>query len=126
MTAADDAAAVLRRGEWSAVEVAALLDVPLRLVVRWAQTGVVPGCRLRAGAWRLPGRGLFFFLGRRVECHYTPATVAALLDKPVGTVREWIKAGRLRVVKLGVARQAPTLVPESALVELLIGERRPK
>jgi len=119
-----DAAAVLQKGRWAASEVAALLDVPEVIVTRWAQTGLIPGAAVANGRWMLPGRGLFFFLGRRVEAHYSVATVAAMLDRPAATVRDWIASGRLRVVKLGTARSAATLIPESSVLDLLQPERR--
>jgi len=116
------AAAVLQNGRWSAAEVATLLDVPVSLVERWAQTGLVPGCSVVAGQWMLPGRSLFLFLGRRIEPHYSVQTVATLLDRPVETVRGWLRLGRLSSVKLGLARQSACPVPESAVIKLLRAE----
>lgn len=101
-----------------------MLDVPVPLVARWAMAGLVTGARMEGGVWRFPGRGLFFFLGRRVESHYSVPTVAGLLDRPVATVRSWIADGRLRAVKLGTAKAAAVLVPESAVLELLQPQRR--
>lgn len=119
-----DPAALLQRGTWTAAEVAGLLDVPQLIVERWAQTGLVPGARLESGTWRIPGRSLFLFLGRRVEAHYSVQTVAALLDRPLATVRDWIADKRLRSVKLGTAKAAAVLIPESAILELLQPQRR--
>jgi hypothetical protein len=120
-----DVAAVLEQGTWKASEVAAMLDTPLAVVVRWCQVGVIRGAFYSAGAWRIPGRALFLFLARRVECHYSVATVAAMLDKPEDTIRTWIQQKRLPVVKLGLARQASAVVPESALIKFLKAEREP-
>ena len=106
-----DVAQVLQAGTWTAAEVSAMIDTPLAVVTRWAQTGVIRGAFHQGGAWRIPGRALFLFFARRVECHYSVATVAAMLDKPEETVRDWIKRKRLPVVKLGLARQASALVP---------------
>jgi len=124
VTTSPDAAALLQRGTWTAAEVAALLDVPAVLVERWALAGLVPGARIESGAWRLPGRGLFLFLGRRVEAHYSVHTVAGLLDRPAATVRDWVADKRLRSVKLGAAKAAAVLIPESAVLELLQPQRR--
>lgn len=118
------AAQVLQKGTWTAAEVAALLDVPEVIVMRWAQTGVVRGCTYSQGQWRLPGRGLFFFLAGRLEQHYRVKTAAALLDVSERTLEGWIKAGRLPVRKLGTASASTVLVPESALLALLTAERR--
>jgi excisionase family DNA binding protein len=123
-TATPDAALLMQQGTWTAAEVAGLLDVPLVLVERWALAGLVPGARMESGAWRLPGRGLFLFLGRKVEAHYSVSTVAGLLDRPAATVRDWIADKRLRVVKLGAAKASAVLIPESAVLELLKPERR--
>ena len=119
-----DVAQVLQAGTWTAAEVSALIDTPLAVVTRWAQTGVIRGAFHQGGAWRISGRALFLFLARRVECHYSVATVAAMLDKPEETVRDWIKRKRLPVVKLGLARKASALVPESALIKFLKAEGR--
>lgn len=117
-------AQVLQKGIWTAAEVAALLDVPEMIVMRWAQTGIVRGCTYSQGQWRLPGRGLFFFLQGRLEQHYRVKTAAALLDVSERTLEGWIKAGRLPVRKLGTASASTVLVPESALLALLKAERR--
>jgi excisionase family DNA binding protein len=118
------AAQVLQKGTWTAAEVAALLDVPEAIAMRWAQTGIVRGCTYSQGQWRLPGRGLFFFLQGRLEQHYRVKTAAALLDVSERTLEGWIKAGRLLVRKLGTASASTVLVPESALLALLKAERR--
>ena len=47
-----------------------------------------------------------------------------MLDKPEDTVRTWISQKRLPVVKLGLARQASAVVPESALIKFLKAEGR--
>lgn len=108
-------ATVLRARDWSAEEVAVLLDTPEALVARWCAAGLLPGARRRGGGWAIPGRGLFVFCQRRVEAHYSPETAAALLDRSVETVRGWIKAGRLKVIKTGAAKSAGVLIPESEL-----------
>lgn len=100
-------------------EVSALLDTPARLVERWCVAGLLPGAARRAGAWAIPARALSFFCGRRVEPHYSPETAAALLDKSVETVRRWIKARRLAVVKTGTSKSASVLISESELVRWL-------
>ncbi len=109
-----DAAEALKQGRWSAAEVASLLDVPLPLVRRWCEVGVVPAVH-ESGTWWLEGRALFVFCSRSVEPHYSPETVAGLLDRSLETVRGWIKRKRLKTVKLGAARNATVLVPESEL-----------
>lgn len=115
-----DAAAALARDAWSVAEVAAWLDVPAVLVTRWCEAGHVVGARRdAASAWVLPGRGLFLFLGRKVEAHYSVETVAVMLDAQPETVRGWLKARRLRAVKLGGARQAPVRIAESELARWL-------
>jgi excisionase family DNA binding protein len=106
---------ILQRGSWSAVEVAALLDTPLSIVDRWCAVGLLPGADLVRGQWQISGRSLFLFCGRRIEPHYSPETVAALLDKTADTVRGWIKSGRMRKVKIGTAKSASVLIPESEL-----------
>jgi hypothetical protein len=105
----------LMQGEWSPAEVSLLLDTPLAIVERWCRVGLLHGARLKGEAWVIPGRALFLFCGRKVEPHYSPETVAGLLDKSVATVRDWIKQGRMAKVKLGVDAQASVLVAESEL-----------
>jgi len=106
---------LLRRGTWSAAEVAALLDTPRAIVDRWCAVGLLPGAELLRGEWQISGRSLFLFCGRRIEPHYSPETVAGLLDKTADTVRDWIKSGRMRKVKIGTAKSASVLIPESEL-----------
>jgi excisionase family DNA binding protein len=118
------ASQVLQKGVWTAAEVAALLDVPDAVAMRWAQTGIVRGCTYSQGQWRLPGRGLFFFLAGRVEQHYRVKTAAALLDISERTLENWITEGRLKVRKLGTSSASTVLLPESALLALLRAERR--
>jgi excisionase family DNA binding protein len=75
------------------------------------------GTKTRGAA--IPGRSLFLFCGRKVEPHYSPETAAALLDKSPETVRGWIKDRRIRKVKVGCAKSASVLIPESELRRLL-------
>lgn len=111
------AAEVLRQGVWSAAEVASLMDADLVFVERWCRAGLLPGATHRAATgWSIPGRALFLFLARRVEPHYSAETVAGLLDASVETVRGWIKAERLPVMKTGTAKSAMVRIPESALI----------
>ena len=106
---------LLKSGVWSAEEVAALLDTPLSIVLRWCRVGLLVGARQSRGQWAIPGRSLFLFCGRRIEPHYSPETVAALLDKSVDTVRTWIKAGRLQRVKVGCSKSGSVLISETEL-----------
>lgn len=108
-------ATVLRARDWSVDEVATLLDTPPALVTRWCVAGLLPGARRCGDAWAIPGRGLFVFCQRRVEAHYSPETAAALLDRSVATIRDWIKDRRLKVIKTGTAKSAGVLIPESEL-----------
>ena len=96
-----------------------LLDTPLCLVLRWCAIGLLPGAREKRGEWAIPGRSLFLLCHRRMEPHYSPETVAAMLDKSVETVRGWIKEQRLRKVKVGCAKSGSVLIPESELRRLL-------
>lgn len=114
------ASELLKQGVWTPEEVALLLDTPLCLVLRWCAIGLLPGAREKRGEWAIPGRSLFLFCGRRIEPHYSPETVAALLDKSVETVRGWLKESedgkpRIKRVKLGLAKSASVLIPESEL-----------
>ena len=109
-----NAADALKQGTWSAAEVSRLLDVPQVLVERWCRVGLLAASR-QGGGWVISGRALFFFCLRKVEPHYKPETVAALLDRSIETVRGWIKAGRLQTLKLGTAKSATVLVSESEL-----------
>lgn len=109
-----EAADALTQGVWTAAEVAVLLDVPEMLVDRWCRVRLLPASQ-RGGEWQIPGRALFLFCRRRIEPHYKPETIAALLDRSVATVRDWLKQGRLKSIKLGTARSATVLVAESEL-----------
>jgi excisionase family DNA binding protein len=106
---------LLRRGTWSAAEVAALLDTPRAIVDRWCAIGLMPGAEMVRGDWQISGRSLFLFCGRKIEPHYNIETVAGLLDKSADTVRRWTKSGRMRVVKIGTAKSASVMIPESEL-----------
>ena len=109
----DDADA-LAKGVWTAAEVATLLDVPQVLVERWCRVKLLPAA-FRGDQWWIEGRALFLFCRRRIEPHYKPETIAGLLDRSVNTVRDWLKSGRIKTVKLGPARSATVLVAESEL-----------
>lgn len=114
------ASELLKQGLWTPEQVALLLDTPLCIVLRWCAVGLMPGAREKRGEWAIPGRSLFLFCNRRIEPHYSPETVAALLDKSVETVRGWLKESedgqpRIKRVKLGVAKSASVLIPESEL-----------
>jgi len=100
---------------YSLAEVALLTDAPEWAVMRWCRSGLIPGASYKAGAWSLPARGLFLFLQRRIEPHYSVKSVAGILDLSEETVREYIKQKRLQVVKLGRAASAPVRVAESEL-----------
>ena len=113
------ASELLKQGVWTPEEVALLLDTPLCLVLRWCAIGLLPGAREKRGEWAIPGRSLFLLCHRRMEPHYSPETVAAMLDKSVETVRGWIKEQRLRKVKVGCAKSGSVLIPESELRRLL-------
>lgn len=54
-----------------------------------------------------------------IEQHYSPRSVAKLLDLSYETVRNWIKLGRLRVIKTGVAKSSPVLITASELRRFL-------
>lgn len=97
-----------------------LLDTPLSIVRRWCAVGLLPGARQKRGEWAIPGRSLFLFCERRIEPHYSPETIAALLDKSEKTVRRWLQESeggqpRIKRLKLGVAKSASVLIPESEL-----------
>lgn len=109
-----DAADALAKGVWTAAEVATLLDVPEVLVDRWCRVKLLPAA-FRGGQWWIEGRALFLFCRRRIEPHYKPETIAALLDRSVETVRDWIKERRFKTIKLGTAKSATVLVAESEL-----------
>ena len=109
-----DATDALAKGVWTAAEVSTLLDVPVVLVERWCRVRLLPASQ-RAGEWQIPGRALFLFCSRRIEPHYKPETIAALLDRSVDTVRDWLKQGRFKTIKLGTAKSATVLVAESEL-----------
>lgn len=55
-----------------------------------------------------------------VEKHYKPGEVAKLFDVKPSTVREWLKSGELKGIKIGQGHY--WRVPESAIKEL--AERR--
>lgn len=114
------ASEILKQGVWTPAEVALLLDTPLSIVRRWCAVGLMPGAREKRGEWAIPGRSLFLFCGRKIEPHYSPETVAALLDKSVETVRGWLKESedgqpRIKRVKVGCAKSGSVLIPESEL-----------
>ncbi len=113
------AADLLRSGVWTVPQVAVLLDTPECLVERWCCLKMIPGVRLRASAWEIPGPGLFFFCSGRLEPHYSPATAGALLDQSEDTIRGWIKHKRLKVVKLGSKKSSPVRIAESELKKFL-------
>lgn len=109
-----DAADALIKGVWTAAEVSAWLDVPLVLVERWCRVKLLPAA-FRGDQWRIEGRALFLFCRRSIEPHYKPETIAGLLDRSVDTVRDWLKSGRMKTLKLGAARSSTVLVAESEL-----------
>lgn len=109
------AAELLRAGVWSVPQVALMLDTPESVVARWCALRLIPGATHKGGEWRIPGPGLSFFQKGAIEPMYSPETVAALLDQSPATVRNWLKAGRMRKVKLGTARGSPVRIKESEL-----------
>lgn len=110
---------LLKQGEWSVDQVSLLLDVESFFVERWCKLRLIQGARWRDGRWTMPGAGLFFFLQANLEPHYSPETVARMLDQEPSTVRSWLKHGRLKRVKLGAAKSAPVLIAESELRRFL-------
>jgi hypothetical protein len=112
---------LLRSGVWSVEQVACMLDTPECIVTRWCVLRLIPGVRQRAGAWQIPGPGLFFLCKGQIELRYSAETIGAMLDISPDTVRDWIKHGRLKKCKWGLARSAPVRVAESELVRFLKG-----
>ncbi len=117
---APNALEMLKVGTWTAEQVASMTDTPLAMVVRWCTARLIHGARHMDGAWRIPGPGLVFFLGTKIEPMYSLRTAAALLDLSDDTIEEWIKSGRLKKVKLGRTRQAPVRILESELRKVVI------
>jgi predicted site-specific integrase-resolvase len=105
----------MRIERYTLEEVCLLLDAPAWAVERWCRAALIPGARHERGEWAIPDRGLSLFLRRAVEPLYTVEQVAGILALEVETVRGYIKARRLPVVKLGVAKSAPVRVCESEL-----------
>lgn len=125
-TKADDLPAaqdLLRSGVWSVAQVAVTLDTPECLVERWCRLRMIPGAFWREGRWHIPGPGLFFFCAGKIEPRYSPETTAALLDMERSTVRSWIKHGRLKKAKWGLAKAAAVRVTESELRRFLDGKQ---
>lgn len=116
MPAAADA---LKQGTWTVEEVAAMLDTPPAIVARWCSLQILDAKKGRHAPWLIPGRSLFLFCQRRLEPHYRPATAARMLDVEECTVRDWITQGRLKRLKLGTARKATVLIPESEVLKFL-------
>ncbi len=100
-------------------QVAVLLDTPERIVANWCRLRMIPGTVFKDSAWRIPGSGLFFFCGGKIEPRYRTKTAAALLDISPATLEGWIKAGTLKKSKWGVAKSAPVRITESELMRLL-------
>lgn len=113
---------LLRSGVWSVDQVAVLLDTPACIVERWCRLKMIPGVQWRDGRWHIPGPGLFFFCKGQIEPRYSAETAAAMLCIEESTVRSWLKHGRLRKAKWGVAKAAAVRITESELKRFLNGK----
>ncbi len=78
-------------------EAAAELDAPPSIVRRLVASRAFPRVGEVDGEPRIPESDLRAFLGRRVEPHFSQATVAGLLDCTPRHVRRLIQAGTLPV-----------------------------
>ncbi len=121
-TKAPSAADLLRDGTWSVEQVAALLDTPDRIVMRWCQLRLIPGAVHRQGTWQIPGRGLFFFCGGSIERMYSLDTAAAMLELSKTTLEGWVKRGTMKKVKWGVEKQSDIRITEGELMKFMRGE----
>jgi excisionase family DNA binding protein len=108
--------ALLATGSLSLAEVAELMSTPPEMVRRWCVVGLLPGARQTMEGWRIPARSLSFFCLRRLEPHYSIKTAAAYLGLSEPTLRSWVADGSLSVRKIGTARSASVLIPESELM----------
>jgi hypothetical protein len=106
---------MLMQSVWTPAEVALLLDTPTVIVLRWCALELLPGARQIRGEWAIPGRSLFLFCLRRIEPHYSLKTAAALMDKPLVTLRGWVKRGLIKKVKLGPEKSSSVVISESEL-----------
>jgi excisionase family DNA binding protein len=108
--------ALLATGSLSLAEVAEMMSTPPEMVRRWCVVGLLPGARQTLTGWRIPARSLSFFCLRRLEPHYSIKTAAAYLGLSEPTLRSWVADGSLSVRKIGTARSASVLIPESELM----------
>ena len=108
--------ALLATGSLSLAEVSEMMSTPPEMVRRWCVVGLLPGARQTMEGWRIPARSLSFFCLRRLEPHYSIKTAAAYLGLSEPTLRSWVADGSLSVRKIGTARSASVLIPESELM----------
>lgn len=107
----------LKSGSLSIEEAAALLSVPTEMVRRWCVLSLVPGAKEGRQGWRIPARGLSFFVGcRKLEPHYSVAAAAAMLSKSPATIRGWLADGSLKALKTGPEKTDSVIIPESELM----------
>ena len=116
MPKAPSTPALLATGSLSLTEVAELMSTPPEMVRRWCVVGLLPGARQTLTGWKIPSRALSFFCLRRLEPHYTVKTAAEWLGLSEPTIRSWVADGSLSVRKVGSARSASVLIPESELM----------
>lgn len=110
------APALLSTGSLSLAEVSEMMSTPPEMVRRWCVVGLLPGARQTLTGWRIPARSLSFFCLRKLEPHYTVKTAAEWLGLSEPTIRSWVADGSLSVRKIGTARSAAVLIPESELM----------
>lgn len=101
-----------------------MMDVEAVFVRRWCIGGLIPGSVQQDGIWKVSRRGLSFFCGRKLECHYSPATAAFVLNLSESQVRALLADGTLKGYKVGselgrLAKTASIRIPESSLQEVI-------